>query len=72
MDINDLIKKPVQKGGKVFVYNGNGDLIKTYSTLALGKAYFSMSNDCFYSIYGFNFVPSGYYWAICKKAAGRM
>lgn len=72
MNISDLIKNPVQKGSTVFVYNGSGRLVKTYSTLQLGKDYFSMSNDRFFSIYGFNFVPSGPYWQICKKAAGKM
>lgn len=70
--LKDLIRIPKQFGDKVYVYNGNGDLVKTYNTLDLGKAYFSMSNDIFYDIYGFNYVPEGIWWQRCKKAAGKL
>jgi hypothetical protein len=70
--IKNIIKKPVQKGNTVFIYNGKNELIKTYSTIELGKSYFSMSNDSFYNIYGFNFVPIGKYWELSKRAAGKM
>jgi hypothetical protein len=70
--IKNIIKKPVQKGNTVFIYNGNNELVKTYSTVELGKAYFSMSNDNFFNVYGFNFVPSGRYWELSKRAAGKM
>lgn len=65
-------KKPVQKGHVVLVYNGHGEVIERHKTVDLGKAYFSMSNDCFYNIYGFNFVPKGHYWELSKKAAGKL
>jgi hypothetical protein len=70
--IKNSIKRPVQRGNEFFVYNGNNELVKTYSTIELGKAYFSMSNDNFFNVYGFNFVPSGRYWELSKKAAGKM
>lgn len=65
--IKRLIKNPIQKGDKVKVYNGNNELVKTYSTLELGKAYFSMSNDSFFNVYGFKFVPSGKYYELSKR-----
>ncbi len=70
--IKRLIKNPIQKGDKVLVYNGNNELVKTYSTVELGKAFFSMSNDSFYDVYGFNFVPRDPYYELSKRAAGKM
>jgi hypothetical protein len=70
--IKRLIKNTIQKGDRVLVYNGNNELVETHPTVELGKAYFSMSNDSFYNIYGFNFVPSGRYWELSKRAAGKM
>jgi hypothetical protein len=76
MDINELIrniiKRPFQRGNKVLVYDGNNKLIETHSTIELGKAYFSMSNDSFFDVYGFNFVPSGTYYELSKRAAGKL
>ncbi len=76
MDIKDFIKnsikKPIQRGDKVFVYNGHNELIATHSTIDLGKAFFTMSNDAFYNIYGFNFVPEGRYYDLSKKVAGKL
>jgi len=66
------IKNPKQVGGKVFVYNGKGKLVETYNAIDLGKAYFNMSNDTFFDIYGFNYVPSGIWWQRSKRAAGKM
>ncbi|MFS0643812.1 hypothetical protein [Siminovitchia sp. 179-K 8D1 HS] len=70
--IKNSIKNPKQVGSKVFVYNGNGELVETYDAVELGKAYFSMSNDIFFDIYGFNFVPKGIWWERSKRAAGKM
>jgi len=70
--IRNIIKKPIQRGKTVFVYNSNNELIKTYQTIELGKAYFSMSNDNFFDVFGFNFVPNGQYWELSKRAAGKM
>lgn len=70
--LKNLVKKPIQKGDTVFVYNGNDELIRTYRTIDLGKQFFSMSNDSFYAAYGFNFVPEGLYWELSKKVAGKM
>lgn len=67
-----LIKRPVQNGSVVLVYNGDGEIVERYRTVDLGKAYFTMSNDLFYKLYGFNFVPSGEYWELSKRAAGKM
>lgn len=76
MDINEFIKnsikKPIQKGDKVFVYNGEDELIETHSTIELGRGFFSMSNDTFYNFYGFNFVPTGIYYNISKRLAGKL
>jgi hypothetical protein len=70
--IKNIIKRPFQRGDKVLVYNGHNKLIETHSTIELGKAYFSMSNDSFFDVYGFNFVPNGRYHELSKKAAGKM
>jgi hypothetical protein len=70
--LKNSIKNPRQIGNKVLVYNGNNEVVEVYPTLELGKAYFSMSNDSFFDIYGFNFVPRGTYWGLSKKLAGKM
>jgi len=70
--IANSIKQPKQIGNKVFVYNGNGKLVETHNAIDLGKDYFNMSNDTFYSIYGFNYVPKGIWWERSKMAAGKM
>lgn len=70
--IKSQIKKPVQRGNTVYVYDGNGRLVNTYPTLELGEAWFSMSNDGFYNLYGFSFVPQGIYWELSKRKAGKM
>ena len=66
------ILTPKQFGAVTLISDGNGALVKKYSTVELGKAYFSMSNDAFFNIYGFNFVPEGDYWERSKRAAGKM
>ncbi|GIO18134.1 hypothetical protein J18TS1_12340 [Oceanobacillus oncorhynchi subsp. incaldanensis] len=70
--IKNSIKTPKQVGRKVYVYNGNHELVKVYDAIELGKDYFSMSNDIFFDIYGFNYVPRGRYWELSKRAAGKM
>lgn len=61
MDISDLmnfdIKRPIQKGSKVYVYDINDKLIEVHETSKLTKDFKSMTNDCFYDFYGFNFIP---------------
>lgn len=70
--LKNNFKTPKQVGDRVLVYNGNNELVQVYSTIELGKAYFSMSNDSFFDLYGFNFVPRGRHWKLSKKAAGKM
>ena len=70
--MNTRILTPKQFGAVTFIYNGNGSVTKKYSTEELGKAFFSMSNDVFFNIYGFNFVPEGVYWERSKRAARKM
>lgn len=70
--IKDSIKKPVQVQDRVFVYDGNGKIIEKHNTIDLGKAFFTMSNDVFFKVYGFNFVPQGGWWEKSKRAAGKM
>lgn len=36
----------------------------------LAKAFFSMSNDDFFNVYGFNFVPKGRLWTEAKETLG--
>lgn len=76
MDLDSLIKnrltRPIQKADKVFVYNGHNELVKVYPAIELGKAYFTMSNDTFFDVYGFNYVPRGIWWDRSKRAAGKM
>lgn len=72
MYIRSIIKTPKQRGDKVYVHDGNGVWVATYDALELGKAYFSMSNDMFYNIYGFSFVPSGALYEKSKRAAGKL
>lgn len=70
--IKSKLKTPKQIGSKVFVYDGNGKLVETHNAIDLGKAYFNLSNDIFYEIYGFNYVPRGIWWERSKRAAGKM
>ena len=70
--IKNSIKNPKQVGSKVFVYNGYNELVETHNALDLGKAYFNMSNDIFFEVYGFNYVPRGVWWERSKRAAGKM
>lgn len=76
MDTSDLIasmiKNPKQIGDKVFVYDGNDKLVHVYDTLDLGVSFFTMSNDIFFEMYGFNFVPRGIWWEKSKMLAGKM
>jgi len=76
LDINEFIansiKTPKQIGSVVLVYNGNGKVIETHRAIDLGKAFFTMSNDAFFDIYGFNYVPRGIWWEQSKRAAGKM
>ena len=76
MNIDDFIKngikRPVQKEDKVYVYNGNDKLTNIYSTIELGREFFSMSNDAFHRIYGFNFIPKGRWFELSKRAAGKL
>jgi hypothetical protein len=70
--IANIIKNPKQIGSKVLIYNGNGKLVETYNAIDLGKSYFNMSNDIFFEIYGFNYVPRGIWWERSKRAAGKI
>lgn len=51
----------------LFVNFSDGS-IKTYDAVKLGCEWFRMSNDAFFSIYGFNFNPSQYgLYDRCRK-----
>jgi len=38
-----------------------------YDPIELARSYFTMSNDSFYRIYGFNWIPSEPLYSIIKK-----
>ncbi len=48
----------------MIIYN-TGD-IKLYDAVELGCEWFRMSNDAFFNKYGFNFVPKGKLYDVCK------
>ena len=66
------IKTARQIFDQVFVYNQEGTLLEIHDVLELGKQWFCMSNDNFYSIYGFSWVPQGSLWERAKRAAGKL
>ena len=57
----DMMRRPVEKGDTVYILNGADQVVEHYHVLELSKAFFMMSNDDFYELYGFNYVPKGYW-----------
>lgn len=55
--------------GLVFVTDGFGKIVAKYNPVALGVEWFNMSNDMFFSVYGFNWVPRGQVYDEARKLA---
>lgn len=65
------IKKPVLEGDTVFVFDGSGKPLTSHPAIELAKQFFSMSNDSFYRVYGFNWVPPEPFYSRAKRQLGR-
>lgn len=57
IDFKSMIRTPKQVGNEVWVIDGNGKLVEKYSATNLTEEWLQMSNDGFYKLYGFNWIP---------------
>ncbi|MCR8978704.1 hypothetical protein [Brevibacillus laterosporus] len=55
MDIDDLFVKVVDNGHSIIAQKGNRRHV--YTKEYLTKCWLTMSNDCFFNMFGFNWVP---------------
>ena len=59
-------------GTNVIVYDLNGKIKNIYNAIELAKIWFQSSNDGFYMMFGFNYVPSSRIYDIAKRQLGRI
>ncbi len=60
------IKQTVVLNTLIVTYSDGS--VKTFDAIKLGCEWFRMSNDAFFSLYGFNFNPSEHgLYDICRK-----
>lgn len=53
------IKRPVQCGRVIIVLDENDREIEKHDAVQLAMNWFRMTNDGFFQLYGFNWVPKG-------------
>lgn len=56
--------------GKVILPDGNGGIKGVYDPMKLATDFFTHSNDVFFEMYGFNWVPEEPYWSAARKKLG--
>ena len=51
-------------GGTLYILDGEGRVQRRLDPLQTAIEWFQMSNDAFYALYGVNWVPNTFSWAL--------
>lgn len=62
----------VEQRGLLIVKDGFGNYVAKYNTVDLAIQWFNMSNDAFFSTYGFNWIPRGQVYETARRKAGKI